>query len=522
MTLGPHLTKDALTQAAMRLRLLGKTQAVTFFSPPEVHQSILDLRSASEADSTTEPRSLDVVRWLLDQTCNSLEQLEPLYYKQNIDYMQHTQARLDHPDFLKTPVSRDAYLSVVRSDEMRSLEQLYGPKHQAGGAKIKVSSFHPSLQPHVSELLDRKNYFQDRGLAVQSMALEEVEQEREMEHEVECVRETQVPIHFKALKVVKLHPDLKQFALSGRLPAGSDAYLPMFYALQKTALGLKHGTIKAANESAGLYVSTQFTRTASLAQLNDDFLRPGHWLLWSAVREVGLLVSPEEADLLIPILHASTFAPSCHLIVYAAPITRRMLQFNSLNYYAIPALPSDFIAPKWLKVEMGIFTGRLYFEWNEHDEILSYLGIQVAKGLDDIQLPSAERREPFATKPLSFLHEWLAIRRKGQDFEHTPMGFITAGKPLFADHSFFAINSVQEQVSAGVHFDISRSKTSQDGDDESEDGDDHAKEHLFQTDGVNDGDDDVFHDAEEELEENEENTFFDGKAYVDVEDEDEN
>jgi len=41
LTLGPNLTKDALAQAAMRLRLLGQKQSVTFFSPPEVHQSIL-------------------------------------------------------------------------------------------------------------------------------------------------------------------------------------------------------------------------------------------------------------------------------------------------------------------------------------------------------------------------------------------------------------------------------------------------------------------------------------------------
>jgi hypothetical protein len=29
------------------------------------------------------------------------------------------------------------------------------------------------------------------------------------------------------------------------------------------------------------------------------------------------------------------------------------------------------------------------------------------------------------------------MRRKGQDFEHTPMGFITTGKPLVKDHPFF-------------------------------------------------------------------------------------
>jgi hypothetical protein len=41
VTLGPQLTKDALVQAAMRLRLLGQSQCITFFSPPEVHQSII-------------------------------------------------------------------------------------------------------------------------------------------------------------------------------------------------------------------------------------------------------------------------------------------------------------------------------------------------------------------------------------------------------------------------------------------------------------------------------------------------
>lgn len=41
--------------------------------------------------------------------------------------------------------------------------------------------------------------------------------------------------------------------------------------------------------------------------------------------------------------------------------------------------------------------------------------------------PDAHR---FAAKPLIYLHEWIDVRRKGQDFEHTPMGFIMTGKPL--------------------------------------------------------------------------------------------
>ena len=37
--------------AAMRLRQLGTTQAVTFFIPPEVHQNIADLRGKTIHES---------------------------------------------------------------------------------------------------------------------------------------------------------------------------------------------------------------------------------------------------------------------------------------------------------------------------------------------------------------------------------------------------------------------------------------------------------------------------------------
>lgn len=38
---------------------------------------------------------------------------------------------------------------------------------------------------------------------------------------------------------------------------------------------------------------------------------------------------------------------------------------------------------------------------------------------------------------LNFLHEWLDIRAKGQDFAQTPMGYVCSGKVLTEDHSFF-------------------------------------------------------------------------------------
>ncbi|KAF2133722.1 hypothetical protein P153DRAFT_330168 [Dothidotthia symphoricarpi CBS 119687] len=509
LTLGPNLTKDALAQAAMRLRLLGTTQSVTFFSPPEVHQSILDVRMAAKDAPITAVCSRDVVRWLLEQTCNAIEQLEPLYFTQGINFLQREQAKLNHPDFLDDEYSREAYLSIIRSKELQSLKQLYEPKHQQRGPAIKSSAFAPSLRKHVTEMLNRRKGFQDRGFAIHSSALEEVEQEREIEFETECVRETQPPVYFKALKTGKLHPDVQIFATIGRLAASSDAYEPMFCTLQKTALGIKHGNITATNVTPGLYVSAQFNRTISTNESNDAFLRPCQWILWSRAVEIGLLVSPEEANLLIPILRGIR-RPVCHLITYAAPITRRMLHFNKLDYYAIPPLPTSFKIPIWLTVVLGIFAGRLYFDWDEYEETMAYLGIRTGDSGNDEESQGTQH-EAFAEEPLAFLHDWLAIRRKGQDFEHTPMGFITTGKPLSADHPFFSTAEDKSELESKFSMAAHTTQITEE-DEESDDDEDHGKEHLFQHNGDDDGGMDM-HDDEDDYDD-EENIFFAGGAYV--------
>lgn len=118
LTLGPHLTKDSLVQAAMRLRLLGQTQSVTFFSPPEVHQSILDQRQASKY---YQPDSSDVISWLLEQTCNGIEQCEPLYFTQGTSYLQRVQSRIDNPEFLQQQTQLEQFLLAMRSKEMTML-----------------------------------------------------------------------------------------------------------------------------------------------------------------------------------------------------------------------------------------------------------------------------------------------------------------------------------------------------------------------------------------------------------------
>jgi hypothetical protein len=166
-----------------------------------------------------------------------------------------------------------------------------------------------------------------------------------------------------------------------------------------------------------------------------------------------MIVNPEEVECLIPLLQSAKKS-STHLLTYCAPVTRKMLQFNDLKFYAIPTLPIDWEAPAWLKVELGLFAGRLYFDFSEYELLCQYLGVKESSASleeedeEDLELnplaidgivEEAPRKELklFARKPLTFMHEWLALRRKGQDFASTPMGHVCQGKPLRSDHPFF-------------------------------------------------------------------------------------
>ncbi|KAL6705011.1 hypothetical protein ACN47E_007414 [Coniothyrium glycines] len=440
LTLGQHLSKDALVQAAMRLRLLGETQSVTFFAPPEVHQGIVDclhrsgIQPGLNKNGVHRITSAGVLQWVFALTCDKLEQLETLYISQGSHFLHQEQARIDHADFLHSQQSLLAYRNAVRIKETLSLKQLYEPKSQRRTAKVVPESFDPRLQPYAVELFKRKKQFQDQGTAVHATALEEVEieQEREAEIEVEVevedVREVQQPPRFAALKIKPLHGDIIHFAVSGKL-VNSDSYQPVFTVLAHTALGVKSAISPLMKSN--LWISENFQRTVETFTPLDHYTRSCNWVLWSPGDNKALVVSPEEANTLIPLLRKQTAlyaASKTYLIVYAAPVARRMLQFNRLTYHSTPPLPADLQAPVWLRVELGIFSGRLFFEWDEYHELLRYAGLR-----PDL----TEQAHPFATKPLTFLHGWLDVLRKGQDFEHTPMGFVTSGKPLTENHPFF-------------------------------------------------------------------------------------
>jgi hypothetical protein len=152
----------------------------------------------------------------------------------------------------------------------------------------------------------------------------------------------------------------------------------------------------------------------------DSVQRPVTWFLFNAATEIAVVIIPEEAEALIPVMRKHT-SPDTHLIMYAAPWSKTMLHFNNLDYYALPSLPDGWRLPSWLPFEIGIFGGRLYFEFSEYEDILARLYSISGNPAEDYKSPDLWA---VAKSRLSFLQEWPAIRRQGQDISDTPMGCV--------------------------------------------------------------------------------------------------
>ena len=155
-------------QAAMRLRKLGTTQSVVFFSPNEVHQAVLDSRPSP---SSLKVDSRDVIRWILISTAASLESLIPLYYSNGANFINRSQAAWDNSEFLYDAAHTKEFLHHVREKEKLTLNWLYMPRHSSKvNSEVKEYVTAPHLKTMFRELTKRRRAFQDTGDAVHASA----------------------------------------------------------------------------------------------------------------------------------------------------------------------------------------------------------------------------------------------------------------------------------------------------------------------------------------------------------------
>nr|WNZ75847.1 hypothetical protein [Trichoderma harzianum] len=419
LTLALKQTKDNTMQAAMRLRQLRTTQSVTFFAPPEVDMSIRDVcRNRLPIDTHIE--SPHVIFWLLEQTCRANEDLQPLFQAQGNDFCQRTNALLKYPNFLDSEDCKNSLLKRLQQPEHQTLMQMYGDTSRSSTSQ----GLENMLSSRLQDITNRLSQYDISGVC-QTDVFGEVEQEREIEVQLETQREVQRPVHYQAHLFYGLSAAILEFFKTGKLDAADEDVKHAFDYIGETEVGEKH---EIHDTHSRLFVSREFRHTIELPlddySVGDRFLRPVEWVLWSPSTQTALVIIPEEAELLIPKLRLAQNKAKVHLIAYAAPITRAMVHFNNLRYYSLPPIPLGATFPTWLKVELGILSGRLYTDYDEWKLICDYF-----------------RGSPRGNISRGFLLEWLGLCCRALDVLHTPMGYICLDRMATEMHPFFVQNA---------------------------------------------------------------------------------
>jgi hypothetical protein len=238
----------------MRLRQLATTQSICFFAFPETHQSILDVCGMNENDKVD---SSHVVHWLLEQTCRTNEQLQNLYISQGTDFCNRMNAEWENAAFLFNAQDRIAYVKVLQHPEQQTLEQLYGGRTEETHSLPPLTNIFPQLETFKNKLNHLRLSTAKTASLLLSSALEEVEQEREVEFQVEEVREVQKALHYEAHEFPGLHPAISGFVSTGRL-CGDMGYEHVFDAVSRTSIGERFDIV--GTESC-LFVSVEFMKT---------------------------------------------------------------------------------------------------------------------------------------------------------------------------------------------------------------------------------------------------------------------
>ena len=269
--------------AAMRLRKLGSTQSIAFVAPPEVYRSIQNLRPRSYS-YRKEVTSTDVVRWLIEQSCRANEHMMSLHVAQGFDFCHRTNALWTHgARTLSDPQQKDRLINAILQKEDQTLEQLYGRNKSAlpssapsgsavaKGEKLKfplLRDYADNLRQQMAALLCGPD-----SSAVHSYAFEEVEQEREVEFEVEQVREKQRAPRLLPLSFSGLSKTIFRFVMTGSLQQDpeEEPFAQAFAFLGRTKIGKKFGVCETASK---LFVSGEFCKTIAhdSPKINQDIV----------------------------------------------------------------------------------------------------------------------------------------------------------------------------------------------------------------------------------------------------------
>lgn len=280
------------------------------------------------------------------------------------------------------------------------------------------------------------------GVQNHENASQQEEQEREVAQEEEQERQEERPPPVSPAKHY-LHPDVVLFVNSGRIrPAGSLKCAFSMY-LQTSF----RDSVKTGGWSQRLLCSPDFTATIqTTAGHNDFFLRPVNWILSNVLHSYMLIISPYEANELLPRIRQSS---SVTLHAYAPRVSQTMEGFESLTRYSVPTLPR-FSPPGKLIHQLNLLSGQLFFpDEDTYRSLCSLLALDISdnvnagegSGIDatcGFVAPSSRSRHgmadsPFTENPIPLIRSIANARRKGKPYYNTHLGKLVRGILLRKD-----------------------------------------------------------------------------------------
>ncbi|KAK6532671.1 hypothetical protein TWF281_006850 [Arthrobotrys megalospora] len=436
VTLGPNLVKDKLVQGCMRMRKLGNGHSIVFLAPPDTYTGI----QKSAKKQPDEPiNTFDVLHWTMLESCRQIQDGFSIWADQGFQYL----TRKGGWENYRENGRKDQLKENIIEVEARPLIDMYG-------IGSLVQRFSQGLIPSdnseaIFRRLDQFGVSPSHNISVQEEQEREIDQELEVEMTIERPEPAKPRKHF-------LHPEIVALATSGIFNKSSDAFSLAYNQYERTSA---RSLLESEAWTPNLYATVDFMDTVELEDSSsiDDYLRPVRWILSTQDRSNLILLSPYEANQLVPVVRKTK---SCSLHCYAPRVAKAMPSFEFLDFCPIPSLPK---APLYsrpslnIRIALNAFAGQLFFQDGQYylgfckhlgvyyGEIGSNLQRNVdgwicQKTRQSLGLGKGEGEgsiSKFSRSPLPFLIQIVKMRRKGQGFFLTHLGSVLDARVLGAN-----------------------------------------------------------------------------------------
>ncbi|KAG8712167.1 hypothetical protein FRC11_000863, partial [Ceratobasidium sp. 423] len=428
VTLGPKVTKDRLLQGCMRMRKLGHGQSVMFAAPPEIDAQIRRI-SPNPINPDAPIDVLDVLRWVMLETCKDLQRHISHWVNQAIEFDQRLKAEKRYKMTGDISVLQKGWTTP----DSRTLEEMYGVPSP------EVLRERTNFMERAFDVPDLRKGLEDLGVERlgDDPSMDE-EQEREINHEVEREQQTQNPPKEQPANH-SIHQDVQRFVSTGTLPKGRSGIIPLFHLFRASDSQISNGW------SPLLFASADFLRTIARIPIENlsEYVRPVNWIL-SGAKGIRIVLSPYEANELLPIIRNSSVV---QLHVYAPRVSLSMLSFSDLRFYSIPASLKRTTHSGELssaQLQLDLFAGQLYFSsYQDYASLCATLGLFIPSDNEDLDIEVGSdgfvkpehrnqliHRHPeysnckFTTTPVPALKDLVGRRRKGMSYLLTHVGQI--------------------------------------------------------------------------------------------------